>query len=76
MSGRRALLPTICCPHCGKRIVPTPKELRDWRRANGFTQSQMAALLDVSPAHVTFLEQGKRTPSAIVVERYWKFIQR
>jgi predicted transcriptional regulator len=69
------LLP-IYCPHCGERIVPTPKELRDGRKANGLTRRQMAAYLNVTPWYVTYLEQGKRSPSATVIERYWKLILR
>jgi DNA-binding transcriptional regulator YiaG len=73
--ARHALLP-IHCPHCGARIVPTPNELLEWRKANGFTRRQMGAYLDVSASYVTYLEQGKRSPSAGVIERYWKLIPR
>jgi transcriptional regulator with XRE-family HTH domain len=51
-------------------------ELLDWRKANGFTRRQMAQHLNVTPSYVTYLEQGKRSPSATVIERYWKFIPR
>jgi predicted transcriptional regulator len=74
-AARRAEVPTYC-PNCGARIVPTPKELQEWRKANGFTQRQMAAHLNVSPSYVTYLEQGKRSPSSSVIERCWKFIPR
>src|SRR5208337_695282 len=40
------------CPNCGARIVPTPRELKQWRRAADLTQRQIAARLKISAAHV------------------------
>jgi transcriptional regulator with XRE-family HTH domain len=37
------------------------------------TQRKIAARLKISPAHVAYLENGKRSPSAALVARYWKF---
>lgn len=37
--------------------------LRELRKKNGFTQRDLAALLDVSPATVGLWELGKRTPT-------------
>ncbi|MFZ0245672.1 helix-turn-helix domain-containing protein [Candidatus Binatus sp.] len=54
-------------------MVPTPKELKQWRQAAGLTQRKIAARLKISPAHVAYLENGKRSPSAALVARYWKF---
>ena len=73
MQLRRANILTHC-PNCGARIVPTPKELREWRRAADLTQRKMAQRLKLSAAYVAYLESGKRSPSATVIARYWKFI--
>jgi transcriptional regulator with XRE-family HTH domain len=61
------------CPHCGARIVPTPKEMREWRKAAHLSQREMGARLKISPAYVAYLEGGERLPSASVIQRYWKF---
>jgi DNA-binding CsgD family transcriptional regulator len=61
------------CPNCGARIVPTPKEFKQWRKAAGLTQRKLAALLKITASHVNYLENGKRSPSAALVARYWKF---
>jgi DNA-binding CsgD family transcriptional regulator len=60
------------CPNCGARIVPTPKEFKQWRQAAGLTLRQMAARLKITAAYVNYLENGKRSPSAALVARYWK----
>jgi len=73
MKRRRAIALTHC-PHCGERIAPTPKEIRLWRQAVGLTQRQIAARLKISAAHVAYLEHGKRSPSASLIERYWKIV--
>jgi len=62
------------CPNCGARIVPTPKELKQWRLAAGLTQRQIAARLKITAGHVAYLENGKRSPSATLIARYRKFI--
>ena len=72
MKPRRAIGLTHC-PNCGARIVPTPRELKQWRKAAGLTQRQMAAHLKITASHVNYLENGKRSPSAALVARYWKF---
>jgi len=33
----------------------------------------MAARLKISPAHVAYLERGRRSPSAALIARYWEF---
>ena len=62
------------CPNCGARIVPTPKEMKRWRLDAGLTQREMGKRLKISAAFVAYLEQGKRSASANVIARYWKFI--
>ena len=55
-------------------MVPTPKELRRWRVDAGLSQREMAKLIKVSATYVAYLENGKRSPSATVIERYCKFL--
>jgi len=64
------------CPNCGARLIPTPKELKQWRILAALTQRQMGARLKLSAAYIAYLETGKRTPSASVIKRYRKFISR
>ena len=73
MSARRAIVITHC-PRCGAQIVPTPAELRRWRLDAGLSQREMGKYLKISTAYVSYLESGKRSPSATVIARYWKFI--
>jgi predicted transcriptional regulator len=73
MKPRRSIAATHC-PNCGARIVPTPREMKRWRLYAGLNQREMAKNLRVSAAYVTYLERGKRSPSATVIARYWKFI--
>ena len=61
------------CPNCGARIVPTPRELKQRRKTANLSQRKIAALLKITAAHVAYLEHGKRTPSAALIARYWKF---
>lgn len=73
MKSRHAVAMTHC-PNCGARIVPTPKELRRRRLDAGLTQRQMGQRLKISAAFVAYLESGKRSPSATVIARYWRFV--
>jgi len=72
MNPRHALTMTHC-PNCGARIVPTPRELKQWRKAAGLTQRKLAALLKITASHVAYLENGQRSPSGVLIARYWKF---
>ena len=71
MKPRHTLTMTHC-PICKARIVPTPREFKQWRKAAGLTQRKLAALLKITASHVNYLENGKRSPSAALVARYWK----
>lgn len=42
-------------------------QLRDWRRAQGFSQLDLATRADVSQRHVSFLETGRSRPSREMV---------
>ena len=70
----RRTLSLTHCPNFGARIVPTPREMKQWRLAADLTQRQMAARLKISAAHVAYLENGERSPSAALIQRYRKFI--
>ena len=73
MKPRRRAIAMTHCGKCGARIVPTPRELKRWRQAAGLTQRQIAARLKITAGHVAYLENGRRSPSAPVIARYWKF---
>jgi predicted transcriptional regulator len=73
MKPRRAVTMKHC-PNCGVRITPTPKEMRVWRKAADLTMREMGQRLKISAAYVAYLEGGKRSPSATVIARYWKFV--
>jgi predicted transcriptional regulator len=62
------------CPNCGARIVPPPKEMKRWRLDAGLSQREMAKRLRITASYIAYLESGKRSPSASVIARYWKFI--
>ena len=72
---RRHSLAMTHCTNCGARIVPTPRELRRWRLDAGLNQGEMAKRLKISAARVAYLENGKRSPSGSLIERYRKFIR-
>jgi DNA-binding XRE family transcriptional regulator len=73
MKPRRAVAMTHC-PNCGARIVSTRREMKHWRLDAGLTQREMGKKLEISAAFVAYLESGKRSPSATVIARYWKFV--
>ena len=75
MKPRRARQPVALdrCPNCGVRLMPTPKEMKEWRQLAGLSKLDMAAHLGISPAYITYLENGVRSPSASVIARYRKF---
>jgi transcriptional regulator with XRE-family HTH domain len=56
--------------------MPTPSELKLWRKRAGLTQRQLAERLKISAAYIAYLEAGKRSPSQSVIRRYRKFISR
>jgi predicted transcriptional regulator len=73
MKSRHAIAMTHC-PNCGARIVPTPKALKQWRLDAKLSQREMGGRLNITASYVAYLENGKRSPSATVIRRYWKFI--
>jgi transcriptional regulator with XRE-family HTH domain len=63
------------CPNCGARLIPTPKEFQRWRESADLSQHEMAARLKISRAQISHLENGRRLPSAALLESYQTFIQ-
>lgn len=63
------------CPNCGARLIPTPKEFQQWRESADLSQHEMAARLKISRAQISHLENGRRLPSAALLESYQTFIQ-
>lgn len=49
-----------------------PTLLRRARRSSGLSQVALAAVADVSPRHLGFLEVGRAAPSAVMVQRLGK----
>jgi transcriptional regulator with XRE-family HTH domain len=49
--------------------------MKRWRLDAGLSQREMGKKLKISAAFVAYLESGKRSPSATVIARYWKFIR-
>lgn len=43
--------------------------LRDWRRARGMSQLDLALSMDISPRHLSFLETGRAQPSREMAHR-------
>jgi predicted transcriptional regulator len=75
MKPRRAVALTHC-PNCRLRIIPTPKEMKRWRLDAGLNQREMGKRIGVSAGYIAYLENGRRSPSATVIKRYWKFVPR
>lgn len=55
-SDKHALLEAV-----GSRI-------RDLRKQNGWTQTDLAVILDLSRGHISDIEQGKREPGLITLQ--------
>ena len=57
------------------RLLAGETPLRVWREHRGMTAAQLAAALDITPAHVSKLESGKGDPSVAVLRRLAKLLQ-
>lgn len=62
--------PEDYCPHCGRRLRPTPEEFLGVRTALGLTQRQIASALGVKASHIAYIENGHRNPSLGMVQRW------
>jgi len=49
------------------RMTPFGTELKQWRRARGLSQLELATRAEVSQRHISFLETGRSKPSAEMV---------
>lgn len=54
-------------PHTALR--PVGEQLRDWRQRRHLSQLDLAALADVSPRHLSFIETGRSVPSRAMLLR-------
>jgi predicted transcriptional regulator len=73
MQYRRTAAMSLRCPKCGTKIVPSPKQMKQWRTLAQLSQRDFGKRLGISAAYIAYLEAGKRIPSPLVIDRYWKF---
>lgn len=57
------------------RLLAGEIPLRVWREHRGMTAAQVAAAVDITPAHVSKLESGKGDPSVAVLRRLAKVLR-
>ncbi|MBQ8459091.1 helix-turn-helix transcriptional regulator [bacterium] len=48
------------------------RRLKEIRKKRGFTQEQLAELVDVAPRHISFIETARSFPSGDLLERICK----
>lgn len=51
------------------RLIAGEPPLRVWREFRGMTATQMAAAVQITPAHVSKIESGKGEPSVALLKR-------
>jgi len=49
------------------------RKIRAIRQSKGFTQNQLAKIIEISPEHLSSIESGRRDPSWEVARRLEKF---
>jgi hypothetical protein len=76
MARKTTFSAELRCPNCGTKIVPSPKEMKQWRADAGLNQRQLGARLRISASYIAYLETGQRTPSPSLIQRYWSFARR
>ena len=57
------------------RLLAGETPLRVWREHRGMTAAQVAASVDITPAHVSKLESGKGDPSVALLRRLAKVLR-
>jgi len=57
------------------RLLAGETPLRVWREHRGMTAAQVAASVDITPAHVSKLESGKGDPSVALLRRLAKLLR-
>lgn len=60
------------CPHCGRPLSPSPRDLKRWRERLGLTQRKLGAKLGISAAYVAYLEMGRRTAGPRLASRLFR----
>jgi predicted transcriptional regulator len=73
MHYRRDAAMPLRCPKCGTTIIQSPKQMKRWRTLAQLSQRELGERLGISAAYIAYLEAGKRIPSALIIDRYWKF---
>ena len=53
----------------------TGEMIRRWRKAQGFSQASLSALARTSARHLSFVENGRSTPSEALLERLCKTLR-
>jgi hypothetical protein len=61
------------CPKFGTKIIPSPKQMKQWRVVAQLSQRDLGERLGISGAYIAYLESGRRVPSPFIIDRYWKF---
>lgn len=51
------------------------KRLKEIRKKRGYTQEELAELVDVAPRHISFIETAKSFPSTDLIERLCKILK-
>lgn len=51
------------------------KRLKEVRKKRGYTQEELAELVDVAPRHISFIENAKSFPSADLIDRLCKSLK-
>jgi predicted transcriptional regulator len=73
MHYRRTAAMSLRCPKCGTKIIPSRKQMKQWRTLAQLSQRELGERLGISAGYIAYLEGGKRIPSALIIDRYWKF---
>jgi hypothetical protein len=61
----------LACPHCGKRVRPTPGEIRAIRIRTRLSPESLAALLGITLQYLRMLETGQRTMGPALAARFY-----
>jgi predicted transcriptional regulator len=52
-----------------ERLLAGEAPLRVWRQVRGVTATQVAAAVQITPAHISKIESGKGEPSVALVKK-------
>lgn len=51
------------------------RKIKDYRKRKGYTQAQLAELVNVDDKHISCIESGKNFPSPDLIERFAKALE-